>query len=175
VTRSQLVRVLPPPVDVVDRPGPGDWVAIEVAFQCTLPANYKWFVDTYGSGRIGDVLWIFNPAARPSMLRLQTMDIEMRGILAELLARPGQAEQLDGKSADDFVCFGSDEEGDFFLWERASLGATDAPVVVVSRLATRASICGGFLEFLHAAIEGRVEALGVDLEGAQVFTSARRR
>ena len=40
------------------------WDAVEGELGVELPAGYKEFVATYGTGSIGKFLWIFNPASK---------------------------------------------------------------------------------------------------------------
>lgn len=56
---DELRRVLPPP----RRPlhANGDWGAVEAAIGLRLPADYKAFIGTYGSGTINNCLEIWNP------------------------------------------------------------------------------------------------------------------
>jgi hypothetical protein len=176
MTRSELIRLLPAPSKPVDPPTAATWARVEADLGTALPDDYKWFVETYGTGQIGEVLWIYNPSARQSMWRLQDQDAEMRTILGELLEDGAEADKFGEKSADDFVCFGSDEDCDSFLWQRSDLHLSAPPVLVVSRLATKLDTCAaGFLDFLQAALEGRLDALGVDLTDDRQFRSLGRK
>jgi HEAT repeat protein len=56
-----LVRLMPPPNEPRD-PGDADrWPQIELRLGRRLPSDYKAFVATYGSGRIGEFLNVANP------------------------------------------------------------------------------------------------------------------
>ena len=56
-----LVRLMPPPSEPRHPGDPDEWPQIELRLGRRLPSDYKAFVATYGSGRIGDFLNIANP------------------------------------------------------------------------------------------------------------------
>ena len=56
-----LVRLMPPPAEPRATGDPDRWPQIELRLGRRLPSDYKAFVATYGSGRIGDFLNVANP------------------------------------------------------------------------------------------------------------------
>jgi hypothetical protein len=60
---EQLRELLPPPADPVE-PGRRDgWAVIEGALGTGLPSDFKAFTELYGSGKVDDFLYLFNPFA----------------------------------------------------------------------------------------------------------------
>lgn len=61
---EQLSAVLEPPASPVETPRRAeDWAAAEADLGTPLPADYKAFIERYGSGVVDDFLSVFNPFA----------------------------------------------------------------------------------------------------------------
>jgi len=58
---TSLRKVLPPPATPTETTGAGSWPPVEASLGIHLPGDYKEFIDVYGTGVIGDFLWVFNP------------------------------------------------------------------------------------------------------------------
>jgi HEAT repeat protein len=56
-----LVRLMPPPTQPRDPGEPDRWPQIELRLGRRLPPDYKAFIATYGSGRVGEFLNVANP------------------------------------------------------------------------------------------------------------------
>ena len=56
-----LGAVLLPPQEPVATGSPQSWVALERRLGTSLPTDYKWFVSTYGAGRVEEFVWILSP------------------------------------------------------------------------------------------------------------------
>ena len=59
-----LRRLLPPPAEPVEAGQPDGWAAVEAALGTELPSDFKSFTELYGSGKVDDFLYLFNPFAR---------------------------------------------------------------------------------------------------------------
>ena len=60
---ERLRQLLPPPADPVE-PGRADgWAEVEAALQTGLPGDFRAFTELYGSGKLDDFLYLFNPFA----------------------------------------------------------------------------------------------------------------
>ena len=60
---ERLRELLPPPADPVE-PGRRDgWAVVEGALGTGLPSDFKAFTELYGSGKVDDFLYLFNPFA----------------------------------------------------------------------------------------------------------------
>jgi hypothetical protein len=60
---ERLRLLLPPPTDPVERGRPDGWAKVEAALGTRLPDDFKAFTEQYGSGKVDDFLYLFNPFA----------------------------------------------------------------------------------------------------------------
>jgi hypothetical protein len=60
---EQLRRLLPPPAEPLEPAPPGGWAEVEAALGTGLPEDFKAFTELYGSGKVDDFLYLFNPFA----------------------------------------------------------------------------------------------------------------
>jgi hypothetical protein len=60
---EQLRRLLPPPAEPLEAAPPDGWVGVEAALGTGLPDDFKAFTELYGSGKVDDFLYLFNPFA----------------------------------------------------------------------------------------------------------------
>jgi hypothetical protein len=60
---ARLTALVPPPAEPVETGEAGRWGEVEAALGTALPSDYKALIGTYGSGRFGDFLYLFNPFA----------------------------------------------------------------------------------------------------------------
>ena len=58
---ERLRELLPPPADPVEPGRPGGWPAVERGLGTGLPGDFKAFTELYGSGKMDDFLFLFNP------------------------------------------------------------------------------------------------------------------
>jgi SMI1-KNR4 cell-wall len=58
-----LLITAPPPSSAVNPGAPDGWHAVERQLGRELPDDYKWLINTYGSGDFCDVLVVLNPFA----------------------------------------------------------------------------------------------------------------
>ena len=59
---QSLTQLLPPPQTPVENQG--DWTNVEQQLGMPLPADYKWFISTYGTGSIcAAFINVLNPFA----------------------------------------------------------------------------------------------------------------
>ncbi|THD75228.1 MAG: SMI1/KNR4 family protein [Phenylobacterium sp.] len=73
----------------------GDWSAVEAAMRVTLPADYKDFIATYGSGTIGNFITIFNPFSERPTLNLLNQSVKQIDVLNELHENFGEPRPYD--------------------------------------------------------------------------------
>lgn len=50
-----------------------DWDTVERDLSVELPTSYKQFISTYGTGSIGEFLWVFNPSSANHSLNGQAI------------------------------------------------------------------------------------------------------
>jgi SMI1-KNR4 cell-wall len=68
--RGLLLTTAPPPLRPVDPSTPEGWAGVERQLCCSLPGDYKWLINTYGSGEFCDLLVILNPFATAEGMNL---------------------------------------------------------------------------------------------------------
>ena len=66
MTLASLTTILPPPAQPVETGSRDEWQAVEEDLGCVLPADYKEFIATYGTGDIDDFLQVTTPLPAPS-------------------------------------------------------------------------------------------------------------
>lgn len=66
-TFEKLIGLLTPPSAPVA--STGDWAAVERDLGLPIPSDYKWFIETYGSGKINSLTWVLSPFADKSLRR----------------------------------------------------------------------------------------------------------
>jgi hypothetical protein len=58
---ERLRRLLPPPAEPLEPGRPDGWAEVEAALGTGLPSDFKAFTELYGSGKVDDFLYLFNP------------------------------------------------------------------------------------------------------------------
>src|SRR5262249_20868698 len=113
---NDLVSLLPPPPAPAEVPSPHDWNAIERTL-VELPADYKSFMDSYGSGTIDEFITIFNPIASNKNLNLLHQCNVQLGVLRELEA--SGSEHIPYRlfpEREGILPFGATDNGDILYW-----------------------------------------------------------
>ena len=57
----KLLKLVPPPAMPLFPGSASQWLDAESRLGTSLPEDYKWYVQHYGSGRMDDFLQVFNP------------------------------------------------------------------------------------------------------------------
>ena len=60
---EQLRLLLPPPAEPVEAAPLDGWAEVEAVLGTGLPDDFKAFTELYGSGKVDDFLYLFNPFA----------------------------------------------------------------------------------------------------------------
>jgi hypothetical protein len=60
---ERLRELLPPPADPAEPGRPEGWAEVEAALGTALPDDFKAYTEAYGSGKVDDFLYLFNPFA----------------------------------------------------------------------------------------------------------------
>jgi hypothetical protein len=115
-----LVAAMPPPVSPVEAPRSEDWPAVESRLGAALPEDYKEFIEKYGTGKINDFLWVFNPFAKNENLNLFSQ-IEIQYEVLNELRSSGERIPYDYfPMAGGLLPFGMSANGDVFFWRTSS-------------------------------------------------------
>ncbi|MCA2217153.1 SMI1/KNR4 family protein [Jidongwangia harbinensis] len=162
--RDDLLALVPPPSRPAVVP---DWAAVEARLGTRLPGDYKWLIETYGSGSFDEFLGVFQPGSRIDGLRLEHQAERTAWALDYL--RDG-GEQVPFRN-DELLPFGRTDNGDFCYWVRHPADDPDAWTVVVNEARGpewSAFDGGGAVAFLSMVLSGghRVSVFPDDFPGA---------
>jgi len=58
---ENLIKIMTPPKNPMATGSKSDWAVIENKIGTILPDDYKEYISTYGTGYIGQFLWVLNP------------------------------------------------------------------------------------------------------------------
>jgi hypothetical protein len=125
-----VAKLMPPPSGPNEAPQQHEWLQIEAQLGTSLPADYKDFISLYGTGKIDNFLWIFNPLSQNENINIATQFRVQLGALSELQA---YGEVLPYKlfpEPDGIFPFGITENGDVLYWKTS--GSPEAWTVLVN-------------------------------------------
>jgi hypothetical protein len=88
--------------------GQRDWDAVHFQLGHTLPVDFRWMIESFGSFELFDYFGIYDPF-RNQLTRYHTLHSDLLNI-----RRKYNPELPDPER---FLSFGSDENSDFALWE----------------------------------------------------------
>jgi hypothetical protein len=151
---ERLRRLLPPPAEPVEAGRPDGWAAVEASVGTALPDDFKAFTELYGSGKVDDFLYLFNPFAEGQDGNLLFERDRVLAAYAETRAKHPQRLPLPPFPEPGGVLpLGRSDNGDELYW--ATEGAPgDWPVVLLASRAARQELhrlsVTGFLAALAA-------------------------
>lgn len=150
-----------PPEKPLDVLGPGGWEGVEKALSLSLPQDYKWFIERYGTGCVSTFLWIFNPFSTNENLNLLQQVDSLTKQYRDVREALGKEETPFPiyPEAGGLVPFGISDNGDVFFWLANSEEPSEWAVVVNK---TRSSVFEvhrqGMVEFLLGIVTGEKES-----------------
>lgn len=124
-TLKKLIQVPDEPVDT----GKG-WENVERKINCLLPDDFKLFFDSYGTGAIGDFLWVLNPKSSNGNLNFNkslyfhTAYKQMKELFPDDYKRPNFPEK------ESFLTWAVSDNGDSLFWIISSDNPNDWKVGV---------------------------------------------
>jgi hypothetical protein len=159
---AKLKNIIAPPAEPVDAGEPPDWAAIEQHLGICLPPDYKEYIHEYGTGSVGDFIWVFNPFTTNRHLRLEDQIRTRLDAVKRLESTFGQESPfpLFPKNP-GLLPLGATDNGDCLYWltegapqswpivvvdsrapdwERFNLSLTD----FIAAIITRERVCGIF-------------------------------
>lgn len=94
-----------------------DWAEIEQAIGTALPSDYKDFVETFGTGRIGDFVSVHNPFSQLSLTNLESMIEYTCMVLQAILETPGRSLPFGiHPDSPGLLSWGKDDNGTDYYW-----------------------------------------------------------
>lgn len=152
--------VFPVPPRPQEAADPAGWRKIEEALGLTLPDDYKWFLENYGTGCVSMFLWVLNPFSSNKNLNL----IEQADRLSEEYRRT--TEETRGTcpfpirpEEGGLLPFAISDNGDVFFWLTRSSEPERWPVVAnMSRSDVYEAHERTMTEFLAGVVRGEIES-----------------
>jgi len=71
VILDSLLKIMPPPEHPVECGTWEDWAGVQSELGLRLPVDYKYFINSYGTGKISDFLYVLNPFSANAYLNLK--------------------------------------------------------------------------------------------------------
>jgi hypothetical protein len=151
---ERLRELLPPPDDPVEPGRPDGWAEVEAAIGTALPEDFKAFTELYGSGKVDDFLYLFNPFAAGEDGNLLAEKDRVLAAYADTRARfPGRLPLPPFPEPGGVLPLGRTDNGDELYWVTEG-DPGDWPVALVESRAARQEVhpmpVTGFLAALAA-------------------------
>ena len=148
-SQSNIELIIFPPVAPNEAPRSAEWSEIERKLGIALPADYKHFLERYGSGRIDEFISIFNPIASNKFLNLNHQIEEQLNVIRELKAEGSEVVPFKRFPADGGILpFGKTDNGDVLFWVTVGQPDTWSVAVNASRSPEWEVFSCGMVEFL---------------------------
>jgi hypothetical protein len=148
---SQLGLIIEAPECPKERPSAEDWRAFETRFSA-VPADFKAFIDQFGTGNIGGFIWVFNPASSNENLNL-CIQVEKQLTALKGSRIPG-LNLFPEKGG--ILPFGITDNGDLIAWKVEGRPDTWGVVVVHSRAPEYQEFSTPFREFLAGVLKKEI-------------------
>jgi|SRR5262245_14118189 len=152
---AELVYIMPPPE--TPRAAMGDWQSVAATLGTSLPSDYVAFISRYGTGRISDFLWVYNPFEENRYLNLLTQypivleaDRHIRERFPEALPEPLFPE------SGGLLLWGGTDNGDRLYWRTNAHPDSWTVVVWQSRGPKYANYALTMSGFLCAWLRGSI-------------------
>jgi len=156
---DSLLRLIPPPEDPAEAALSGQWAPVEAQLGLTLPADYKAYIQRYGTGCFGDFLWPFNPISKNKNLNLfDQIRIRLKEAVEDA-ARVGAASLYPPfnhyPQPGGLLPWGCTDNGDTLFW-LTSLESGSWPIVIYEcRAPEYDRFDGDMTEFIADVMFGR--------------------
>jgi hypothetical protein len=130
---DQLIEVMPAPSSPFETPPAGGWSQVEGRLGVSFPQDYRDFIDRYGSGKVADFLWIFNPFSANENLNLERQIQRQAAVLDELKGYGEKNPYEPFPSPGGILPVGITGNGDVIFWKTEQDGGHWSVVVNDSR------------------------------------------
>ncbi len=128
MNNCQLRTLIPPPINPQEQPSERQWAEVESRW-CSLPSDYRSFINAYGSGCIDDFIWIFNPSAANEYINFSSQVKKQLEVLKEVNATECELQLVLYPEPAGWLPVGITDNGDLIAWE--TIGTPDEWVVGV--------------------------------------------
>jgi hypothetical protein len=136
-----------------------DWATVEADIGTRLPSDYKWFIDTYGVGRVDDFLSVFYPASNNTYIRLKDQIARQLGAYRTLRETwPKDIPYPLFPELSGILPWGITDNGNVCVWRTVSANPDEWPVAVnESRGPKWDTFAGSMTAFLADVLSRRYE------------------
>ncbi|MCL2915246.1 SMI1/KNR4 family protein [Shewanella corallii] len=168
---SPLSQIIPPPTKPTGLDKPGLWQHTELKLTTALPSDFRQLIQTYGSGTLGDFLWIWNPFT-PEFIEEQQRFLQAETSLRQAL--PAQAAYSLFPHSPGFLPCASDDNGNYYGWLTEGQPDTWPTMTCEVRGSGFQLHRLSFSDYLVALFKGDIPALASDWPKAEhrVFESS---
>lgn len=131
---NELTSIVAPPLEPSEAPVSAAWLPVESRLGVALPHDYKKLIEIYGSGRINEFLWVFNPFSANNNINLERQVDTQAQVMAEVRSGGEVVPFESFPRVDGILPFGITDNGDVLYWR--TFGNSDEWTVVVSESRT---------------------------------------
>jgi len=116
---NEIIKLIPIPENPKETGDSVSWENIEEQCKTALPDDYKWFINTYGSGQIGGFVNVFNPFSANKYINLISQMKVILDIERELKENDNDHERPYPLFPDEggLFPFAGTDNGDVFFWK----------------------------------------------------------
>ena len=145
---------------------PATWDEVEARLGKRLPADYKAFIDRYGTGSIGDFLWVLTPATENPFLNFfEKGNVMLDGYRQLRASWPREYPHTAYPEEGGLLPWAVSDNGDELYW--LTEGDPDQwPTVIVSRGVPHEEYRMPMGDFLAGLITRRIESNAIAELGA---------
>lgn len=154
---SKLKSILEVPAEVFNTGNGTMWDVVEKKLGLMLPDDYKEFIDAYGTGGIGNFIWILTPFSKDANINLESKKkVMLEGYLESKSKAPEDFPFSPVTRNVGLMPWGYTENGDELYW--FFTGAADKCKIIVyeSRSAIYYEYDMSFSEFIVGILAGDI-------------------
>jgi len=117
---DDIIKVMPPVNNPLDVPTQSQWIAIEGKLGTGLPDDYKEFIQTYGTGKVDDFLYVFTPFSVNENLNLFDQLKLQSDVLVELKSYGENVPYKIFPEVEGVIPFAITDNGDVLFWKTST-------------------------------------------------------
>lgn len=152
---EEIIALLEPPKRPAEV-GSVDWPAVEEKYKIQVPPDFKEFAELYGTGCIGEFLWVFNPFSENQFLNFEASKAfhktysDLKLEFPELLSYP------EHPANGSLFPFATTDNGDMFCWIVDNESSEPSCTILSSDPAYESSTKMSFASFMVGILRGEL-------------------
>lgn len=172
-----LRKILPPPLSPIESGKEEYWTEIEQKIGISLPSDYRDYITTFGTGYVGEFIWVFNPfASKPTFNLIEQIRVRLDAVRVIKQQLPSDAPFKLFPEQGGLLPCGATGNGDCLFW--LTEGNPDEWPILVneSRGPDWAQFNMRLTDFLAGVIRREIscEIFPTDFPGQRVIFAPRR-